>query len=225
MLEAVEKRAYELILAAQNALWVLERQVDPSEPEKDCSGHDDRPLGHLSPTSKAGEGEGPSEVEDPVDVALREKRREIWEKIWTRLARYCAPANSRYYQERIKVIYACVRRAIYTEPTLMLVTQNYVTVTSLLKDSTLDPPTVEKFWKAIKGLSVHDLRAAVDDVLKPWSDAAEYVVVLNARVYKSLSCDPLPFHAWGHMASIFLCYSCIRRSCQSVSTPCLLLST
>lgn len=218
MLQAVEKRAYELLLAAQDALWVLERQVDHSGQDGDCSGHDDRPLARTPPSSTPIYNDDQLEIEDPVDVALREKRREIWEKIWTRLARYCAPSNSRFYQERIKVIYACVRRAIYIDPTLMLAAQNYVTVTSFLRDSTLDLATVEKFWMAIKGLTVDDVRAAVDDVLRPWSDGGEYVVVLNARVYKTTSGDTLPFHAWGHMAAVFLCYSCIRRACQTVST-------
>lgn len=217
MLEAVEKRAYELLLAAQNALWVLERsQVNHSGEDADCSGHDDRALPPTASSSSAIGDDDETEFEDPVDVALREKRREIWEKIWTRLARYCAPINSRFYQERIKVIYACVRRAVYTEPTLMLAAQNYLTVTSFLQDSTLDLAAVEKLWRAIKGLAVEDIRAAVDDVLRPWTDSGEYVVVLNARVYKTLSGDSLPFHAWGHMSAVFLCYSCIRRSCKTV---------
>ena len=210
-------RAYELILASQNALWVLERQAGSSAPEKDCSGHEDQTLPSTKPTPAL--PEDLSEVEDPVDVALRRKCREIWERIWTRLARYCAPVKSRFYQERIKVIYACVRRAVYREPSLMLVAQNYQSVTSFLNDSNLDLAIVEKLWRAIKSLYVHDVRAAIDDVLRPWNDGGDFVVVLNARVYKDLSGASLPFHAWGHMTALFLCYTCVRKVCKTVCIP------
>jgi hypothetical protein len=214
LLQEVGSRAYELILVSQNALWVLERQADSSAAVDECSGHEDQSLPSIKPGPVV--SEDLYDVEDPVDVAIREKYREMWEKIWTRLARYCAPEKSVFYQERIKVIYACVRRAIYTDPSLMVVAQNYQSVTSFLNDSTLDLAIVEKLWRAIKGLYVHDVRAAIDDVLRPWNDGGDFVAVLNARVYKDPSGSPMPFHGWGHMTAFFLCYSCVRKVCKTV---------
>jgi hypothetical protein len=212
----VEKRAYELILASQDALWVLERQTDSLEPSEDCSGHEDQPLGTTASSQSTETTVDRSDIEDPLDVALRQKCWELWEKIRTQLARYCAPVHSRYYHERIKVICSSVRRAIYTDPALMLVAQNYKTVTLFLRDSNIDVSTVEKLWHVIKRLNVHDVRAAIDDVLRPKDGGGEYVVVLGARVYKDLSGMSLPFHAWGHMTAHFLCYSCVRKVCKKV---------
>ncbi|KAJ7468940.1 hypothetical protein B0H11DRAFT_1395233 [Mycena galericulata] len=215
LLAEVEQRACELVLEAQNALWVLELQTDPPEtPQENCSGHDD---GIFSAPRKASPSPtNVADVEDPLDVALREKCSLLWEKIKTRLARYCAPALSKYYKERINIIHACVRRAIYTDPKLLVVAQNYASVTGLLEDAALDVRIVEKLWCAIRNLYVHEVRAAIDDVLRPRDGPGEYVAVLGGRVYKDLSGGPFPFHAWGHMAALFMCYSCVRRVCKTV---------
>ncbi|KAJ7852536.1 hypothetical protein B0H13DRAFT_2581690, partial [Mycena leptocephala] len=130
LLAAVEQRACSLLLEAQNALWVLDLQRKLPASRKDCSGHKDVPFSPrrdppLSPTNT-------DEVEDPLDIACGTR------KIKTRLARYCTPVSSKHYNERIKVIHACVRRAVYTDPKLLVVAQNYKTVMALLTDSTLD---------------------------------------------------------------------------------------
>ncbi|KAJ7737358.1 hypothetical protein B0H16DRAFT_1379655 [Mycena metata] len=213
LLSDVERRACSLLLKSQNALWVLELQTDQPEVE-DCSGHDDglfsvRTKPRPNPTDVV-------DVEDPLDVALREKCILLWEKIKTRLSRYCAPASSKFYDERINVIHACVRRAIYTDAKLLVVAQNYNTVMVMLTDSTLDLGVVEKLWFAIRHLDVHEVRAAIDDVLRPQDDLAEFVTVLGGRVYKELSGRSFPFHAWGHMTALFMCYSCVRRVCKTV---------
>ncbi|KAJ6624702.1 hypothetical protein B0H10DRAFT_715431 [Mycena sp. CBHHK59/15] len=213
LLVEVEKRACALILESQNALWVLDLRIDTSEPVEDCSGHDD---GLFSAIKTDPAPTDVSEIEDPLDVALREKCNLLWEKIKTRLARYCAPAYSIYYKERIKVIHSCVRRAIYTDAKLLIVAQNYKTVMAMLMDSTLDVLIVEKLWHAIRHLYVHEVRAAIDDVLRPTGGPGEYVMVLGGRVYKDLSDQPFPFHAWGHMTALFMCYSCVRRVCKTV---------
>ncbi|KAJ3508643.1 hypothetical protein NLJ89_g5641 [Agrocybe chaxingu] len=215
LLEMVERRAYELLLASQNAMWVLEQHHLPDGEGEDCAGRDEEPLAksRIVTPSRLNDTE---DVEDPVDVALREKRQELWEKIWTRLARYCSPYQSRFYKERVAVIWACVCRAIYTDPTLMLVAQNYRYVTSMLSDAKMDLPMVEKLWKAIKVLYVFDVRAAVDDVLHPMRETGEYVVVFGTRVHKELSGASLSFHGWGHMTAVFPCYSCVRRVCKTV---------
>ncbi|KAJ7216361.1 hypothetical protein GGX14DRAFT_604450 [Mycena pura] len=214
LLAEVEQRACILILEAQNAMWVLASRTEHSEVQDDCTGHDDALLPTLRrpkpcPTDI-------TDVEDPLDVALREKRNLLWEKIKTRLARYCAPIRSKFYAERLEVIYACVRRAICTDTKLLLVAQNYQTVTALLADVTLDVAVVEKLWQAIRFLDMHHVRAAVDDVLRPQNSPVEYIVVLDGRVYKSLSGESFPFHAWGHMTALFMCYTCVRRVCKTV---------
>lgn len=197
-------------------MWVLDRHPEESEkPAEDCSGHDNTPLvpkAHKPSTEI-------TEIEDPLDAALRMKAWELREKIRTRLARYCAPSFSCHYRERFKVIFACVRRAIYTDPALMLLAQKYKSVMSLLQDSAnLDVAVVEKLWSAISNLSIFDVRAAVDDVLRPHG-GGEYVVLLGGRVYKDLDCTIWPFHAWGHLTAIYTCYSCVRRTCKTVRIP------
>lgn len=160
--------------------------------------------------------EDPADELDSVDVAIAEKRSEIWERIWTRLARYCAPLQSRYYTQRLAVIWACVRRAVYTDPMLMMLSQNYNAAIDMLEDNKLDLLVVEKLWTAIKELHANDVRAAIDDVLHPVCATGEYVVVFKTRVHKDLGPIGLPFHGWGHMVAIFPCYSCIRRTCKTV---------
>ncbi|KAF7366312.1 FAD-binding-3 domain-containing protein [Mycena sanguinolenta] len=140
----------------------------------------------------------------------------LWEKLRTRLARYCAPAKSKFYNERIAIIHACVRRAIYTDTKLLVVAQNYKNVMALLTDNTLDVQIVEKLWNAIRLLYVYEVRAAIDDVLRPKDGPGEYVTVLGGRVYKDPSGISFPFHAWGHITALFQCYSCVRRVCTTV---------
>ncbi|PPR03389.1 hypothetical protein CVT24_012514 [Panaeolus cyanescens] len=212
LLEHVERKAYELLLASQNAMWVLDQQTDDSSPN--CFGHEDEVVTVSAPPPLS--ADNLQEVEDPVDVALREKRRELQEKMRTRLARYLCPYESSYYMERVRVIWACVSRAIYTDPALMLVAQNYVFVVSMLSDETLDIGMVERMWSAIKDLSVHDVRAAIDDALHPVREKGDYVQVLGTRVHKEMTGSVLPFHGWGHMTALFPCYSCVRRVCTTV---------
>lgn len=216
LLESVEERAYELLLASQNATWVLQQQHQPSSEGEDCANQDEEPLSKPQ-IIRPSQFDDVNDIEDPLDVAIREKRQEIWEKIWTRLARYCAPFRSRYYNERVAVIWASVCRAVYTDPALMLLAQNYRYVTSLLSDATLDLATVERLWNAIKNLYVYDVRAAIDDVFHPIRDKADYVLVLGIRVHKELTDAAPPVHAWGHMTAFYACYSCVRKVCKSVS--------
>ena len=219
LLEEVEFRAYELLLASQNAMWVLEQQKSSSEPTlEECGVLDDEPLKKPKKVALPQDVDL-EDIEDPVDVALREKKEELWEKIWTRLARYCAPSRSRYYNERLAIIWSCVARAVYKDRYLMVIAQNYRYVTTLLSDAELDLSTVEKLWRAIKDLSVEDVRAAIDDVLHPIRESGEYVVVFGLRVHKDLSGSDLPFHGWGHMTGVFPCYSCVRRVCKTVRRP------
>ncbi|KAJ7456033.1 hypothetical protein B0H11DRAFT_1739595 [Mycena galericulata] len=214
LLTVVEQRACGLLLEAQNALWVLDLQRKLPASFKNCSGHKDdlfssRKDPPPSPTNT-------DEVEDPLEMALRDKCSLLWDKIKTRLACYCTPASSKQYSERIEVIHACVRRAVYTDAKLLVVAQNYKTVMALLTDSTLDVCIVETLWNAIKYLEMHQVRAAIEDVLRPKNGPGKYASVLGGRVYKDLSGQPLPFRAWGHMTAVFKCYTCVRRVCKTV---------
>lgn len=131
LLEDVERRAYELLLASQNALWVLDQKHE--QEGEQCGAYDDESFPKLQKTPPAcaanvvpDQNHKPAtialeDIEDPIDVAIQEKRVELWEMIWTRLARYCAPARSRYYKGRLAVIWACVCRAVWTDPSRMLV--------------------------------------------------------------------------------------------------------
>lgn len=115
----------------------------------------------------------------PLDVALREKAWWFKEGIRARLVRYCAPSFSRHYEERIEVIFACVRRAVLMDLALMLIGQKYESVISLLQNSAeLDVTIVEKLWKMIQTLPVCDVRAAVYDVLRRDEDG-DYMLVLG----------------------------------------------
>lgn len=212
----VEQRACELVLEAQNALWVLKLQADFSglQEKEECSGHEEGIFPALRPAPPSPTDTG--DIEDPLDVALREKCAVLWEKIRTRLARYCAPVGSRFYDERIAVIHGCVRRAIYTDAKLLVVAQNYESVVALLTDTTLDVRIVDKLWYAIRSMWVYEVRAAIDDVVRPADGPGEYVAVLGGRVYKDLSDCEFKFHFWGHMTAVFRCYSCVRRVCKSV---------
>ncbi|KAG0703558.1 hypothetical protein DFH29DRAFT_1068537 [Suillus ampliporus] len=208
----VETRAYQLILQSQNALWVLDREPDVHE-SADCSGYGDESLGRDASLHSIENDRGAA-IEDPLEAVLREKAVEFLEKIRSRLARYCAPSTSRYHDERLEVIYAYVRRAIFTEPALMFLSQSYDNVMALLSDDNLDLVTLEKIWNAVKTLCVHDIRDAVDDVLRANSEG-DYVMVLGGKIFKDASGEEWPLHAWGHMMAIYQCYSCLRMTCKT----------
>ncbi|KAI0061222.1 hypothetical protein BV25DRAFT_1857922 [Artomyces pyxidatus] len=226
LIEEVDRRAYELFLRKQNAFWVLQKKQEEADDAcGDTSDLDRRPpllgpRGAKSITSPSSDNVGP--VEDPLDVALRWKRMLLWEKIRTHLARFGALPQSRFFKERLNVIYACVRRAIYTDASLMQFAINYRTVAALLRDKTLEVPIVEKLWNAIRNLPVTLMRAAVDDVVRTTGQGSdeEYVVLLGGKVYKEPSRERWPLHAWGHMAAIHSCYPCLRKVCTTVEDIC-----
>ncbi|KAG8216070.1 hypothetical protein J3R82DRAFT_8070 [Butyriboletus roseoflavus] len=206
----VETRGYQLILEGQNALWVLEQDTYDTG---DCSGYGDRTHDADASFHSTESVEG-SAIEDPLEAVLREKAIEFREKIRMCLAWYCAASTSRFYAERLEVIYAYVRRAIYKDASLMFLSQGYGSVMALLSDEDLDLITVEKIWHAISALCIHDVQCAVDDVLR--STDGDYVVVLGGRVFKDVSGERLPLHAWGHMMAIRHCYSCLRTTCRTI---------
>ncbi|KAG2058133.1 hypothetical protein BDR06DRAFT_1018757 [Suillus hirtellus] len=210
----VETRAYQLILQAQNALWVLDRDSDAHD-SGDCSGYEDESLARDASFHSI-ESARDAAIDDPLEAVLREKSVEFLEKIRSRLARYCCtPSTSRYHDERLEVIYAYVRRGIFTEPALMFLSQSYDSVMALLNDDNLDLVTLEKIWNAVKTLCVHDIRDAVDDVLRV-NREGDYVMVLGGKVFKETSGEEWPLHAWGHMMAIYHCYSCLRTACKTM---------
>lgn len=206
----VETRGYQLILKGQNALWVLEQDTHETE---DCSGYGDRPQCTNASLHSKESVEGTA-IEDPLEAVLREKAIEFREKIRTCLAWYCAASTSRFHGERLEVIYAYVRRAVYKDASLMFLSHSYDSVMALLSDHDLDLITVENIWHAISALCVHDVQSAVDDVLR--STDGDHVVVLGGKVFKDVSGERWPLHAWGHMMAIRQCYSCLRTTCRTV---------
>lgn len=227
ILEEVENRAYELILASQNALWVLKRPMDTSKPDADCSGYDEAPLRATKADECAnssqsiandcdGYGDITIEVEDPLEVALREKATILREKIYTRISRYCTYPESKWYHERLEVINSIIRRIVYTDASLMVTSQNYTSVMEFLRDERLEVQTLSKLWTSLVELLTEQVRAAIDDALRPIDNSASYVVVLGGRVYKDLTTDPRPLRSWAHFSSIIRCYGCLRKTCKTM---------
>lgn len=206
----VETRGYQLILEGQNALWVLEQDTYETG---DCSGYGDRTHGTDASFHSTESVEGAA-IEDPLEAVLREKAIEFREKIRMYLAWCCAASTSPFHGERLEVIYAYVRRAIYKDASLMFLSQGYGSVMALLSDQDLDLITTEKIWHAISALCIHDIQSAVDDILR--STDGDHVVVLGGKVFKDVSGERLPLHAWGHMIAIRRCYSCLRTTCRTV---------
>ena len=206
----VETRGYQLILKDQNALWVLEQDTHETG---DCSGYEDPTHGNDTSFHSTDSVESAA-IEDPLEAVLREKAIEFREKIRMHLAWYCAASTSRFHGERLEVIYAYVRRAIYKDASLMFLSHSYDSVMALLSDQDLDLITVERLWHAISALCIHDVQSAVDDVVRPTD--GDHVVVLGGRVFKHVSGERWPLHAWGHMIAIRRCYSCLRTTCRTV---------
>ncbi|KAG9308270.1 hypothetical protein JVU11DRAFT_12032 [Chiua virens] len=202
----VEKRGYQLILKNQDALWVLEKDKHESE---DCSGNFAK---HSPPQSR--DTIDTAVDEDPLEAILREKAIQVREQIRLRLAWYCAPPTSRSHDERLEIICAYVRRAIYQDASLMFLSQNYDGVMALLNDQNLDLATMEKIRNTIHALCIHDIHSAVDDVIR--STNGDHVVVLGGRVFKDHSGERWPLHAWGHAIAFRDCYSCLRTICRTI---------
>jgi len=110
----IEKRTYQLILQARSALCISDRDPNAHKPV-DCSGYDAESLCRDA-SFQSTEGHQGAVVEDSL---LHEKAVEFWEKIRSRLARYFPLSTLRYHPKRLEVIYAHVRRAIFTDPALM----------------------------------------------------------------------------------------------------------
>lgn len=221
LMTLVELRAYELILASQNALWVLDR-FNEGEVADDCCGMAEPKLAKRTPPPPLTPSE--DDIEDPIDVAIKEKCATLWIKIRVRLAQFCAPSGSRHFQQRKNVIFSFVRRAIYRDPSLVVAAQSYKNAKAMLDDSGLELSTLEKLWKAMAEIPPRDIQASVDDVLRP-DDGSDYVIILGGKVYKDARLvTEWPIHAWGHLATLWQCYSCLRRLCNSVSASTWVLS-
>ena len=210
LMSHIEARGYQLILERQSALWVLEQDTPETE---DCSGYE----GFTQGTGASFQSTDSTEdvpIEDPLEAVLREKAMESRDRTRLFLTGFCASPTSRLYDERLEVINAYVRRAIYKDASLMFLSQSYDSVMALLSDQDLDFVTMEKIWEVFDSLHIHDVHAAVDDVVR--STDGEHMVVLGGKVFKDVSGERWPLHAWGHMMAIRQCYSCLRVTCQTV---------
>ncbi|KAF8164229.1 hypothetical protein K438DRAFT_1984745 [Mycena galopus ATCC 62051] len=111
-------------------------------------------------------------------------RPSLWEYAWGQIANHILPTSSHYYEERKRTIWASVCRAISTDSTLMLLALNYAGVHSFLNDPDHDISTVRKLQQQMKSVPMTKIWAAIDDVLRPIGEGAEYVTVLGIRLYK-----------------------------------------
>ncbi|KAJ7853130.1 hypothetical protein B0H14DRAFT_3450351 [Mycena olivaceomarginata] len=130
--------------------------------------HDDQPDSGLADTPPAETKTRTSAREESAAAYLLEQLR------W-RVAKYMLPISSHFYEEHKHIAWAYICRAIYTDPTLMLLALNYADVPSFLDDSNHDISTLRKLQQQMRSLPVIEIRAAIDDV---------------SSGYK------LPFHAW-----------------------------
>jgi hypothetical protein len=62
----------------------------------------------------------------------------------------------------------------------------------------------------MKSVPMTEIWAAIDDVLRPIDEGAEYVTVLGIRLYNASSGVAFPFHAWGHLFAFRHCPGCAR---------------
>ncbi|KAJ7872865.1 hypothetical protein B0H14DRAFT_2246386, partial [Mycena olivaceomarginata] len=189
LLARLEGRAYDLVLESQNAAWVRDRQ---SQKLAESAEHDDQPDSGLANTP-------PAEMKTRTSAREESATAYLLEQLRWRIANYMLPISSHFYEERKHIAWAYICRAIYTDPTLMLLALNYADVPSFLDDSNHDISTLRKLQQQMRSLPVTEIRAAIDDVLRPHDEKAEYVTVLDIRVYKVSSEYKLPFHAWGHV--------------------------
>ncbi|KAJ7235618.1 hypothetical protein B0H12DRAFT_1238717 [Mycena haematopus] len=203
----LEGRAYDLVLESQNATWVRDRQSQ--EWYSECSEDDEDSLSDPQQDSAAERKSRTSILEDSEAARLGEQVR------W-RISTYMLPTSSRYYEERKRVAWAYVCRAIYTDPALMLLALNYTDLPSFLRDPNHDVTTLRKLKQQMKILPVAEIWAAIDDILRPLDARAEYVTVLGIRIYKASSGAALPFHAWGHIFAFRRCSECVRSHCRTV---------
>ncbi|KAJ6611710.1 hypothetical protein B0H10DRAFT_2055389 [Mycena sp. CBHHK59/15] len=196
LLSRLEGRAYDLILESQNALGCA--SGSPRTPSSECAHHAEV-VRELTPAVPA---------TDPAFDYVALKSAVCWEYVRVRLAAMLLPRTSRFFGERVAVVWAVVCRAIYVDPGLMLLAQKYEHVDHFLMDPDHDFEAGERL--------VHLLvRAAIDDVLRPVDDSGEYVNVLGHRLHKTHSGRELPFHAWGHVLAFRLC-ACQRGACRTM---------
>ncbi|KAK7038393.1 hypothetical protein R3P38DRAFT_2516426 [Favolaschia claudopus] len=209
LLHRLEGRGYDLLLEAQNAAWV--RSQSSHESVSGCSKHHgDFELG-LDDTSDLFSS-------DPLErsVFAQSESARLWEGVRWRLSCFMLPTSSIFYEERKRVVWAYFRRAIYTDPTLMILASNHVDVPTFLTDPNHDVAIAKLVQEKMRRMSTEEIWAAIADVLRPVDTETEFIVVLGMRVYKSLSGIAHPFRAWGHVFAFRSCVSCVRTICPTV---------
>ncbi|KAK7024077.1 hypothetical protein R3P38DRAFT_2531497, partial [Favolaschia claudopus] len=143
-----------------------------------------------------------------------------WDAIRQSIANYMLPISSRYYVERKKIIWAFICRAIRTDPSLLVLSLEYQDVPSFLTTTEHDLLTATKLEACLGRMPLSEVRAAIDDVLRPAelpaSEDIRFTSVLGIRIYQARSQHPLPFHAWGHVLAFSSCQDCARSICYTV---------
>ncbi|KAJ7771058.1 hypothetical protein DFH07DRAFT_804709 [Mycena maculata] len=201
ILTRLEGRGYDLFLESQNARWVRDRQ--PEHPShSDCFDHVENHEPKVNGT-------------EPTTLSNETEAQTLRAQIKWAIATYMLPATSRYYEERKRVVWAYICRVIYTDPALMLATFGYADVPSFT-EADHDVSTLRKIEQQLRCIMAFEVRAAIDDVLRPVDEQTEHVTVLGVRLYKAQSGIHFPLHAWGHLFAFRLCPGCNRALCQTV---------
>ena len=148
--------------------------------------HDDEPLLNAQPNYTVHNLMISEMLKTQWILRYAKKSAELWEKIRTRLAWYCAPYESRFLQrsnQQLAITYIGLCLSRRSSRRLFMLVKDYNSATSMLADATFSFDD--------------DSGESLDD---------EYVVVRTQKVRPP----------WGHMTAAFLCYSCIGQVCTMV---------
>jgi hypothetical protein len=218
-LAAVERRGYELILAAQNALWVLEREDAPVE---FCPEPFHNPEGlALQPCTCVDDVE-PTAAEDPLEALYRNKIAMFRALIQRFLGSRMAPEGTQFCEERREILWTFVRRAIFQDASLMFLAQHFDNVETFLASDLLDVTALEKLCDAMRN-SLSAVFHTVADVVRTDKDGKR-VTILGGDVYETSEKFYGNPHIWYHLLALGACYRCMRKNtcrtvCQIPSSP------
>ncbi|EEB90744.1 hypothetical protein MPER_11009 [Moniliophthora perniciosa FA553] len=202
---AIEERYQELLLSAEDALWVLDGNQPSGVVSQFFEACCEYPESTLEPArlpALKDKGRRKAMV-DPVEEGMKRKRYAMIIGIWDYIAGLCTPPESPFFQERLNIIYAHIARCICSDATLFLTARKYETVEDFLQDLNLDVVILEKLMNILSQHNVHSIRAAIDDILRPEDDKSEYFTFLGMKLHRDLAKAAFPFHAWGHWAVFF----------------------
>jgi hypothetical protein len=127
----IEARHYYLFL--QHAAWMVQNNESESDVDSDTDEQQTSTSTALSRPPPRDNGPAPQDGDDAIEAALAEKRHDMFFQITIRIAEGMAPLNTKWYNERLGIIYALIRRAIVRDKSLCLVAQRYPNSQELLR--------------------------------------------------------------------------------------------